>query len=139
MSGGTSLEGSFTTDASGNLLTFDIYLSGGPFNGYLYQTGIATDVTTSAGPTIFEIANVTAGFIDLTLANPLSSGLLTDAVVSSEFNCVACGSYDVSGTSGEVAAVPEPSTWAMMFLGFLGVGLAMNRQRTKGAAALATV
>lgn len=34
-----------------------------------------------------------------------------------------------------VAAVPEPGTWAMMLLGFGGIGLAMRRKRTPTLAA----
>jgi hypothetical protein len=33
------------------------------------------------------------------------------------------------GTINTVAAVPEPSTWAMMLLGFLGVGFMAHRKR----------
>jgi hypothetical protein len=40
--------------------------------------------------------------------------------------------------SGVVAAVPEPSTWAMMILGFAGVGfMAYRRRNTQGAFRLA--
>ena len=31
--------------------------------------------------------------------------------------------------AGSVAAVPEPATWALMLLGFGGMGVAMRRQR----------
>ncbi|MEO7411428.1 MAG: PEPxxWA-CTERM sorting domain-containing protein, partial [Sphingomicrobium sp.] len=34
---------------------------------------------------------------------------------------------------GAIAAVPEPSTWAMMLIGFGGVGVAMRRRRRTGA------
>jgi len=34
----------------------------------------------------------------------------------------------------QVGAVPEPSTWAMMLLGFAGVGVAAYRRRGRGAA-----
>ena len=33
-----------------------------------------------------------------------------------------------------IAAVPEPSTWAMMILGFAGVGFMAYRRRNQGAA-----
>jgi hypothetical protein len=35
-------------------------------------------------------------------------------------------------TSGSVTATPEPSTWAMMILGFLGVGFMAYRRRSQG-------
>ncbi|WP_246165648.1 PEPxxWA-CTERM sorting domain-containing protein [Sphingomonas ginsengisoli (ex An et al. 2013)] len=38
--------------------------------------------------------------------------------------------------TGSVAAVPEPSTWALMLFGFGGMGVAMRRQR-RGSALLA--
>jgi hypothetical protein len=37
----------------------------------------------------------------------------------------------VMGLEGTVAAVPEPSTWAMMILGFFGVGLMAYRRKDK--------
>jgi hypothetical protein len=33
-----------------------------------------------------------------------------------------------------VAAVPEPSTWAMMVLGFAGVGFMTHRRRSQSSA-----
>jgi PEP-CTERM motif len=41
------------------------------------------------------------------------------------------GTYSVSGPV--VAAVPEPSTWAMMILGFLGVGFLGYRKSSKSS------
>jgi hypothetical protein len=38
------------------------------------------------------------------------------------------------GTIAEVAAVPEPSTWAMMILGFFGIGFMAYRRKQNGAA-----
>jgi hypothetical protein len=34
---------------------------------------------------------------------------------------------------GFLAAVPEPATWAMMLLGFAGLGFAFRRSRRKAA------
>ncbi len=34
--------------------------------------------------------------------------------------------------------VPEPATWAMLLLGFGGIGLVLRRQRTRGNLSLAT-
>jgi hypothetical protein len=42
-------------------------------------------------------------------------------------------SYGGTLNTVPVAAVPEPSTWAMMILGFLGVAFAANRKRRQGA------
>ena len=42
---------------------------------------------------------------------------------------------DIQVNQPVVAAVPEPSTWAMMLLGFAGLGFAFHRSRRKLAAA----
>jgi hypothetical protein len=36
-----------------------------------------------------------------------------------------------------VGAVPEPSTWAMMILGFFGVGFMAYRRKSQGSLRLA--
>jgi hypothetical protein len=41
------------------------------------------------------------------------------------------GNVLLSEVSGVTAAVPEPSTWAMMLLGFLGLGFAFRQSRRK--------
>jgi hypothetical protein len=46
----------------------------------------------------------------------------------------ACGNCTVDfSTSFTVAGVPEPSTWAMMILGFAGIGFMAYRRKSKPA------
>jgi hypothetical protein len=45
-------------------------------------------------------------------------------------------SYDPTGTPPPPGAVPEPATWAMMLLGFGGIGMALRRSRRRGKQAL---
>jgi hypothetical protein len=43
------------------------------------------------------------------------------------------GSIALSGrTVGQIAAIPEPATWAMMLIGFGAVGVAMRRRKRNG-------
>jgi len=44
--------------------------------------------------------------------------------------------HDATGNQiiATVAPVPEPSTWAMMILGFVGVGVMAYRRKSKAAA-----
>lgn len=44
---------------------------------------------------------------------------------------------NVSGTGTFTRAVPEPATWALMLLGFGGIGFAMRRRRQPALAQLA--
>jgi hypothetical protein len=41
------------------------------------------------------------------------------------------GTFDQPRISGITAAVPEPSTWAMMLIGFAGLGFAFRQSRRK--------
>jgi hypothetical protein len=45
--------------------------------------------------------------------------------------------YDSTGFNATITAVPEPATWAMLLLGFFGVGLMMRGTRRQDAAAVA--
>jgi hypothetical protein len=45
----------------------------------------------------------------------------------------AFGNNATLTTTGVVAAVPEPSTWAMMILGFCGLGFMAYRRKQNGA------
>jgi hypothetical protein len=47
------------------------------------------------------------------------------------------GELDKGGIASFAAAAPEPSTWAMMILGFLGVGFVAYRRSAKSAFRLA--
>ena len=76
------------------------------FNG---EVGIATYVGTGGNNAV--IANPGQAFNQ---GNPI--GLARDAV------------YAIQGT-----AVPEPATWALMMLGFGGIGYAMRRRPTVSA------
>ena len=57
---------------------------------------------------------------------------------SLEFRAVGTSdSYGGSLDAISIAAVPEPSTWAMMILGFLGVGFMAYRRKTQSALRIA--
>jgi hypothetical protein len=53
---------------------------------------------------------------------------LTDFAVSNG------SSLDLEGTLINITAVPEPSTWAMMILGFVGIGFMAYRWKQNGSA-----
>lgn len=57
------------------------------------------------------------------------------------YNYTFTGTYTLGDVSGSgtfnISAVPEPSTWAMMILGFFGLGFMGYRRRAKLASAIA--
>ena len=60
----------------------------------------------------------------------------TDLLASSATLLLVDGNGRFSTTTfGTVAAVPEPSTWGMMILGFAGIGFMTYRRRSSAAVA----
>jgi hypothetical protein len=59
---------------------------------------------------------------------------VADVVFSYDLVAGGSGGYGMDLAFG--GAVPEPSTWAMMLIGFAGLGYAAMRRAGKGRAAL---
>ncbi len=122
---------------SGVTTGFDAILSGvdaPPFGSYEY----ALDCTTACG------SGFSGGFVGplsftLSAATPLTAASLqADTYLGQQifFSSDLVGSNGNTGNVGAIIspAVPEPSTWAMMILGFAGVGFLAYRRRSQGTA-----
>src|SRR5437870_3909449 len=72
MSGGTSLEGTFTTDATLQLTAWDIQVVGGPNSGYHFSNLIA-NYAFENGPQTYGITNDGTNYIDWSFVDPLSA------------------------------------------------------------------
>jgi hypothetical protein len=90
--------------------------------------------------------NPANGYLMLTVYNPSLSGdgnLFLDVDLNSTLTNGRFSAYNyqmfnqglVTGFNEQVAAVPEPSTWAMMILGLAGVGFMTYRRRKVAALA----
>ena len=150
----TSATGAFSHAVGGT--TFDdqitFQLVGGP--SFLTIASVtnnfandASQITNFTG-SVFRIVGAIGGGDDILVIGPVAAAPNCGA------NCqgfggsallAAPGNYylDLSGTGGgtagyggtlSVAAVPEPSTWAMMILGFFGVGFMAYRRKSSGKA-----
>ena len=108
----------------------------------------ASQITGFTG-SVFRIVGAIGGGDDIRVIGPVA------ATANCGANCqgfggsavLSAGNYylDLSGTGGgsagyggtlsttQVGAVPEPATWAMMILGFAGVGFMAYRRRTQNA------
>ncbi len=99
-----------------------IQYNNGHFNGFNvnYDFSFAND--------IYEL-QISGGLLSVVLAsNPLGHSFVN--------GYINIGDGAVTGQTPfvpQVAAVPEPSTWAMMILGFAGVGFMAYRRKSKPA------
>ena len=142
--GATSGSGTFTTlDTSktvGGQTAFEIISVSGTVNGFAITapTNVANGYGNyfTTGPSFLDGTGVTfkttanSGQNTITFFNQSNNGIYrvnTQSNGSSEY---------VNATSSVVAAVPEPSTWAMMILGFLGLGFMAYRRKQPGVPAL---
>ena len=109
--------GSFATDVASISLSGPLSLPGTPLNGYTLSLALNPADTSSGVTTItpdgplFKIDSSFDVFVDASLEDPMG-------------NVIA--SRDLPEIT--LVAVPEPSTWAMMLLGFAGLGFAGYRQ-----------
>jgi hypothetical protein len=103
------------------------------------------DLTASASSLMFNYSGSDSG--DFVIASSLGSVCYT--AVSNCWGPTGVGLYSVNGDGLSVYiaqsgnqiignAVPEPATWALMLLGFGGIGFAMRRSRKRNGAALRT-
>jgi hypothetical protein len=112
------------------------------FGAYFnYAPGFGDPPTISA----FGAGNTLLGAFDLSALAPISTpggfnqfafrGIVSDGtdITSFQFG----GSYILLAGSpnGVVPGVPEPATWAMMLIGFAGLGLALRRKQRVATAA----
>jgi hypothetical protein len=80
----------------------------------------------AATDTIFQIINTTAG--DHSVAVDPISGKIFVPFASGN---TVCPNGCIAVFSDVATAIPEPSTWAMMLIGFLGLGVAFRQSRRK--------
>lgn len=87
------------------------------------NTGSETISLSSSGPTT-SVGSSAGAVTNLTSFTPKGLFSLTE-----EIDITALGAGAKLSADDSVAAVPEPSTWAMMILGFLGIGFLAYRRK----------
>lgn len=148
--GGTAF-GTFETDLTGSVTAFNITTAFGTLAGATYNatTSSVYDNELSVNSFVLATNNPFAWpYINFAFSVPLTSYgtnfLVVDVNLPAEqvsFECsdslCELGSRFMTGGSAfstPVGGIPEPSTWAMMILGFFGVGFMAYRRKNQGAA-----
>ena len=104
----------------------------------IFLTSLLTGQTVSYNPFFFGNDNTTTASVDVQNSARLNFGFL----FGSNFNANVDNTYRIDLTAGgntvtsfaqigagAVAAVPEPTTWAMMLMGFGAMGFALRRRK----------
>lgn len=95
--------------------------------------------TVSYGPTGTQYASFTNSTIDPSISQQSFVGLRANDGISNYFGfaylqgrtLIGYGYETLANTAVAAAAVPEPATWAMMLVGFGGIGFGMRRRKSK--------
>jgi hypothetical protein len=145
-----------TIDPSGYQITTGNLLGGGDYTHYYPPTpGSAALTCLVSCQAVFTTqgSGASSGLVTLTLsfANVLDDSLWNgpQTVIALEVNSSGVPAHDGIAATGArtdvgviertvliadpIAAVPEPSTWAMMILGFAGIGLLAYRRKSMPA------
>jgi hypothetical protein len=139
------------TDQNFNVLyTFSLNLSSGSgtaSDSQLFNLNIQQR-TNSAGDIVFDLTDTTLHGLGPFSLNGVTVSGFSFALGSGGSYNAATGEWDNPDPPGDpgsrtstllitadfaVAAVPEPSTWAMMILGFAGIGFMAYRRKAKPA------
>lgn len=155
---GTGVSGGGTIDATLNpsdpdAVLYNINSISGTYNGFAISgpspfDGATNVIFYSPTPPFPVITNLDGFSFDVSAPSPFSVNIYEDfgnLVNNGTYACnsnpycliTGTGLFDNLGTPIEielsltVAAVPEPATWAMMFLGFAGLGFMAYRRKSK--------
>jgi len=133
-----------TTPWTSNSVKLDAYLGlnaspSNPLGGYL-----PTTLTWQPGATGFYIFQADIGTVTLPGTGDIGPGTDQDNFLMTLNQKLAFGSYIVgfitqdggstykaTANSGAILEMPEPGTWALMLLGFAGIGVSMRRSRKR--------
>jgi hypothetical protein len=95
----------------------------------------------SSGPVLGVIDSSTDALLQLIPTDPSAHSVAVDPISGEVFVPFGASATDTLCPSGciavfadSVSAVPEPSTWAMMILGFTGIGFMAYRRKQNGPA-----
>jgi len=136
----TQLTGDFKINVSHYVSSWDLTTAtGATVSSYNYTptTGYTSSLCGPSCESFFRTGYF--GGLQLTFAAPLGSygvDRIVAGIGSWENHSYTSGGAPIRYvTSGTVTGVPEPSSWALLLIGFAGFGVAKHRRTRRGAAA----
>jgi hypothetical protein len=124
-----------TSTNQGQVLRDNAYLLGYSNDPTTSQTFTDNGTYTFQTNVIYTVS--LAGYLEADVSGNLGGGTETvSAYIDPQFSIASPGAYTLefsAGIGNSVGGVPEPSTWAMMLLGFGSVGLMAYRRKSKPA------
>jgi PEP-CTERM motif len=99
-------------------------------NNPLSNGGPELAIIDAATDSIFQILQTTPGDHSVAV-DPISKEIFVPFAANAGNTVFGCQNGCIGVFSDVAAAVPEPSTWAMMLIGFLGLGFAFRQSRRK--------
>jgi len=122
----------FLTAPSTNITSFDSCVIGfGTVGSPFTEPCVSIDVLISGGQSLIQLNGLSLVTSDQFAANAFST--LGTNIGATYPNSAPSTLLVVQNGAG--GAVPEPATWAMLLLGFAGIGVAMRRRRIAKALA----
>ena len=100
----------------------------------LFNSEITAPWTMTFTSDAFGSISLNSSSFDPNLTYALLANTITISYAGT-FSATSGSSFRAVFDIGPAAAVPEPATWAMMLLGFAGIGLALGRKHGLAAAA----
>ncbi len=104
-------------------------------NPFVYNPGAGNLIFDFLIPTNATVSGNGFGFLTFDTVNTLNDGIFS--IVDINNGAATSGTLSTAGaitrfgTQQVQAAVPEPGTWAMMLLGFGGIGLGLRRRKAR--------
>ena len=113
---------------TGGVVGFGGLFFGSDINGLFKAGGVTVSATDATGTTTFTINNATtSSFIGFVSSGPMLSATVFAVQPTSGYLWPTVNNLTLAGAA--TSGVPEPATWAMLFLGFGGMGYTLRRGR----------
>lgn len=122
----------FSVNPGSYLNTYSVLTISGPGGSSPYNVQLIPDNEPAGGPLYQNSENLGFAF----LGGPINFDPNASGIYTFDLKLFSSENLQLGNVSIQVNAVPEPSTWAMLILGFAGIGfLAYRRQRHSAAIA----